>query len=522
MIKRSFFIEQKYYFFLFLLILSSSIFSIFFLQYVYDGHHHGLMYSNAIDLLNGKLPFKQIFIQYGLLSTIFHSLSLFLFGKQIFSLHIITTLFYSLSIFFIFQIIKKIVDEKYALLGVFVLLSQHAIPALPWPNYISYFFITASVLSFINDQKYSSLIAGIFLSFSVLARHDYFIPIFFTLIIYILAYFISTKSITKPKNLFNLLIGFSLPFFIFILYLLYANIFNDWARYLLLPNFYLEYNNISTISLIYNFVFFFLSKSFINFINSPQHLLVSIILIFNTLLLARFFIDKNFKLLFIAILTLCLSAIGLSTELFRLYTSVSLGVIILVYFISQIKSNDYRKFLVFLIVIISLFSLTFYPSGNYINFNKTKIIKDFEIPVSKIFTFNKFSRQQVSVLDKIYNLRNQLLINCNIKYGENLTFDTYFANILNLQGVRLMPYMKSDAKNSEMYKFYDSGFVDKINKLLKEDNIILLITENNDIFDEGSIIFDYNYDYQAINLNPADDKPFELKFYYPKKCLIKS
>ena len=200
MIKRSFFIEQKYYFFLILLILSSSIFSIFFLQYVYDGHHHGLMYSNAIDLLNGKSPFKEIFIQYGLLSTIFHSLSLLLFGKQIFSLHIITVLFYSLSILFIFQIIKKTINEKYALLGVFVLLSQHAIPALPWPNYISYFFITASVLSFINDQKYSSLIAGVLLSLSVLARHDYFIPIFFTLIIFIVAYFISIKSITRPKN----------------------------------------------------------------------------------------------------------------------------------------------------------------------------------------------------------------------------------------------------------------------------------------------------------------------------------
>ena len=491
MIKRSFFIEQKYYFFLILLILSSSFFSVFFLQYVYDGHHHGLMYSNAIDLLNGKSPFKEIFIQYGLLSTIVHSLSLLLFGKQIFSLHIITVLFYSLSLLFIFQIIKKTINEKYALLGVFVLLSQHAIPALPWPNYISYFFITASVLSFINDQKYSSLIAGVLLSLSVLARHDYFIPIFFTLII-------------------------------FILYLFYVNIFNEWARYLLLPSMYLENNDTSAISLIYHFVIFFLSESFINFINSPQHLLVSIILIFNTILLARFFIVKNFNLLFIAILTLCLSAIGLSTELFRLYTSVSLGVIVLIYFISQIKSNDYRKFFVFLILITSLFSLIFYPSGNYINFNKTKIIKDFDIPASKIFTFNKFSRHQVGILDKIYDLRNQLLTNCNIKYGENLTFDAYFANILDLQGVKLMPYMKSDDKNSVINKFYDSGFVDKINKLLKEDNIILLITENNDIFDEGSIIFDYNYDYQTINLNPADDKPFELKFYYPKKCLIKS
>ena len=337
-----------------------------------------------------------------------------------------------------------------------------------------------------------------------------------------MAYFIFIKSITKPKNLTNLLIGFFLPFFIFFLYLFYTNIFNEWVRYLLLPSMYLEYNNISSISLVYNFVIFFLSESFFNFINSPQHLLVSIILIFNTLLVARFLVERNFNLLFIAILTLCLSAIGLSTELFRLYTSVSLGIIVLIDFISKIKTIDYKKFLVFLIVIISLFSLIFYPSGNYINFNKTKVIKEFDIPLSKIFTFNRFSKHQVGVLDKIYNLRNQLLSNCNIKYGENFTFDAYFSNILNLEGVKLMPYMKSDAKNSVINKFYDSGFVDKINQLIKENNIILLITRNNDIYDEGSIIFDYNYDYQVINLNSADDKPFELKFYYPKKCLIKS
>ena len=46
------------------------LYSIFILRYFVDGHHIGLMYSNSIDLINGKLPYKEIFIQYGILTTI--------------------------------------------------------------------------------------------------------------------------------------------------------------------------------------------------------------------------------------------------------------------------------------------------------------------------------------------------------------------------------------------------------------------------------------------------------------------
>ena len=51
-------------------ILIFLIFSVIVIRYQYDGHHIGLIYSNSIDLLNGKLPYKEIFIQYGILTTI--------------------------------------------------------------------------------------------------------------------------------------------------------------------------------------------------------------------------------------------------------------------------------------------------------------------------------------------------------------------------------------------------------------------------------------------------------------------
>ena len=62
-------------------------------QYINDGYHWGFIFSNALDLLDGKLPYKEIFIQYGLLSTLIHALTLIIFDKNIFSLIAVTCFF---------------------------------------------------------------------------------------------------------------------------------------------------------------------------------------------------------------------------------------------------------------------------------------------------------------------------------------------------------------------------------------------------------------------------------------------
>ena len=56
----------------YLLISFFFLYSVYVVKHHYDGHHIGLVYSNAIDLINGKIPYKEIFIQYGFLKTIIH------------------------------------------------------------------------------------------------------------------------------------------------------------------------------------------------------------------------------------------------------------------------------------------------------------------------------------------------------------------------------------------------------------------------------------------------------------------
>ena len=90
MLNKNFFSENKFLFGILVLIAFSFFKSLDIYRYVYDGHHHGLIFSNAIDLLEGKEPYKEIWIQYGFLSTYIHSIVITLFGKKLLYINIFT------------------------------------------------------------------------------------------------------------------------------------------------------------------------------------------------------------------------------------------------------------------------------------------------------------------------------------------------------------------------------------------------------------------------------------------------
>ena len=57
----------------YLVIFLFFIYAVFISRHQYDGHHIGLIYSNSLDLINSKLPYKEIYIQYGILTTLINS-----------------------------------------------------------------------------------------------------------------------------------------------------------------------------------------------------------------------------------------------------------------------------------------------------------------------------------------------------------------------------------------------------------------------------------------------------------------
>ena len=135
------FFKRNYLWFFFLIALIDFLYSINLYQYIYDGHHHGYMITNAIDFINGRLPYKEIFIQYGIFTTLIHVFALKIFSLNLISINIITCLLYSLTILLISLIIIKKTNSIYGLLSLLIIFFNHPIPWLPWSNYYALFFI---------------------------------------------------------------------------------------------------------------------------------------------------------------------------------------------------------------------------------------------------------------------------------------------------------------------------------------------------------------------------------------------
>ena len=138
-------------------------------QYTDDGYHWGFIFSNALDLIDGKVPYKEIFLEYGILTTIINSVILLIFNKNILSLMLITCIAYSLTIFLIALITQNFTEGKYyGFLSTIIIFMIYPWPVSPWPNFTSFFFTTLFCYLYLSEKKKYSLLAGTSLALAYL------------------------------------------------------------------------------------------------------------------------------------------------------------------------------------------------------------------------------------------------------------------------------------------------------------------------------------------------------------------
>ena len=507
----------------FLVIFFFFIYSILIIRYQYDGHHIGLIYSNSLDFINGKKPYKEIFIQYGILTTIINSLILTVFDNKIFFINFFNSIFYSLGILIISKTIKNLTNLNLSFLATTIILFNHPIPWLPWPNYIAFFFISIGMYLISINRKNFFLI-GIFFGLSILCRQELFIPIVISLVMYgIINFFF--KIPFKFKKIILFIMGFTFPLFVFLIYLILSGLINYWIAYLQLPAIYLETYDTNLVNLILNFVIFFSTESFFSFIIFPQYFVISIILIFNTIILFLFLFKKikiNKEILFILIVGILSSALALKIELFRLYTSVIFGLIPLLYFIDKIRNKDLRKKMFLSLFLPSIFSICFYPMGNNDLFKNINFVSSNLKVENEKFNYTVIPEQKIKIINLINNLSNK----CDVTYLENLTWDTIYSTITNNNRIRVMPYAhfkKSNYKQVDLIeniKNPNSSFINLINREIKRSNIILLITNNNNYYKNDKLEIGSNYKMIEIDETNIRGRPQILRIYYPTKCNI--
>lgn len=180
------------------------------------------MFVSALELQQGRVPYKEVLIPYGYLTTKVQALSLSVLGASLASPGIGTGLFYSLSLFLSYRLFLHILSRQLALLSVLFIFLVHPYIVHPWPNYLSYTFQLLALLLFIEGRTTtaSRTAAGLCIGLATMCRYTSAIatlPPFFIYFLLQLRGEGPSKSNLKGMALFTL--GFLAPILGFVIYL---------------------------------------------------------------------------------------------------------------------------------------------------------------------------------------------------------------------------------------------------------------------------------------------------------------
>jgi len=504
-------------------------------QFIYDGYHWGFIHTNALEFLNGKTPYKEIFLEYGILSVLINSLLLIVFNKNLFSLIAFTCLCYSISLYLIGKITFKLTKNKiYSFYLVLVLFLLYPWPTTPWPNFYSFLFSCLFIINYLSKNKKKTYIAGIYLALAYLCLttiFNFIIVFYFILIILFLILFrkkLDKEIIFRLKNIF---IGFTFVLSLYFLYIYNQNLFDIWFVYQKLPfifnNALENYSAFDFIIKYANFVFLYPYK---NFILEPQWSLYSMFIISNFILIGlniknlykKNEIKINSELLFINIYIFSLNFYGQVLGLEKLATTMSLGAISLSILIIKIKSKDTKIIINFVILFISFYSLLFtfdlkdskISGMRYVHL-KELINKDQKIKNDnfKYFSVQKWNKKKWDLLNNITKTQSKINRNCNIEFGANLTVDNFFHSLIKYKKLQVIPFFFKHT-GSILRDYIEPKLITNIQNEINKNNIFIITSEGND-----KLLNLENYDHPL--LFELDNKKIikeYIKIYFPKNC----
>ncbi len=502
----------------FSVIILGSLFQGIFFQ---DYHHYGLMLSNASDLSSGKLPYKEIFIQYGILTTIVHSLVYTLF-KSMLALTGITALFYATGIL----ILKKIYDHcypknKFGIYFLIVCCIFHPVIFLPWSNYISFPFLMLSILILITEDGVESIVkntlCGIFFGLAILAREGNIVAVVIIIFAFTITdIFLYKKSLKKVLARYStILIGMMLAVIPFFIYLAVNNLFFYWKIHAIdLPKIYVEvvFPNIN----FYKFYLRFFKQLIIGLLNfDVRWLLIGAIVFVNLIGIYRFIFGttKTRETLVIAMVSIASLALMVSMlhipEIFRFASGGILGLIVLFYILEKKPWGIYCIFFIIGALSATLFSgssgikISFQFFQNHHNLRSVNIegFKGLLWADDRAFAYEKLS------LD-FKKLKSNT---CRFRYHYNATDNNFLTFLSPFNKFQIAPHNFSSDTYSSL----------KFDELRPDLNYSKKIFEANDIviFNYAGNSSDHFYDKYAV-FGSYDLDGQRLSVLVPKSCAM--
>ncbi len=497
---------------LFIIILSTLSFfiSIYQSKYYYDGHHWGLMLSNAVDFLNGKKPYEEIFIQYGILNTIIHALFVKFGNSQVISLFYGTSLFYSLSIILLFKYVENKFNSNYGFFVILCLLLIHPFVNYPWHNYLGFFFLVLALNIYDSNYKNNIFFFGICLSLIVLLYEK----LLFIFLLFSVIFLFETLLRKNLRAFFSFLKGFLIPISIFFLFLFYNNLFETWILYQKISSLYLEETSYLKTVLIYFKKLFHLS--FKNILFEPYWLFFLIIIIININFIIFYFLNFNKKkeiFFFPAIISiLYISTTIHAINSFRFATGTFIGIIILIYYLEKIKKIETKIILSSFIILFLSLGLNFKKSeNNKLFLQNYKLNENIHHDSIRYFKNQKWSKDTWDNLIHLDETLAKIKKNCPyIKFGINITRDSYYYILISekYETFQKMPFFDPNSSiNRNTMELINRAMFQKKDKYIANKSLLIIANKT----------FVKNEDYKEINMKYSYNHK-QKSIFLPKKC----
>ena len=453
-------------------------------KYTYDPFHWGLVSQSALDLLDNKIPYKDIFIHYGFFSTLTHSIILLIFEKNIIYLLYFSAIFYSLANFILCLVAYKFLNFKSVLLITTIIFLVHPFANHPWYNYQFYLLIVLSLYFITLENNLSFFLSGIFISLSTLVYENF---LYLSLLIVMLFVIINYQN---KKKLFHLVVGYFIPIALFNLFLLYFGLHQYWIKTFTLNSAFLEIYNLSIIELFYSYLKVILSK---NIFSESYFYIYFVIFFSNIYLIFKFLLelinkkkldyDSQFFLYCAVISQLLFLSTLHNPTIFRFSTGPIIGMISLLYIYENFKYKF--KYLITIFVLLILFSSSalpikgqnnkFFPLFSEIEEN----VKNKKLLFFKSQLWNQKNWTQLNMIDKTAKTVSN---KCNSIFKfMNLTDDAFFYMIANqyLKSEQYIYWYKNERYYNVLFAHYEKNLNNQLNKVIKKkDSIVFFKTRN--------------------------------------------
>lgn len=422
--------------------------------YHVDPLHFGLMLSNAQDLVAGKKPYQDIFIQYGFLTTTIHA-GAFWVHSYLWSLMAITAIFYSAGLLLLYAIALKVTGNKNLSLAVLVIAFLfHPVAIYPWANYMAFSFLMGAIYFLINPTdklappRGHTLLAGIFFSLAILCRDGLIMTVACLIAGNFAVGWFAQPKLPKEKfiELGQILFGLTIPLLLFFSYLFASGLESYW--YLLsvaLPKIYATHHFTAMSG--WGFMNRFWETVFLGSLRLDfRWILVLIMAAINIFICACFalriqkkYINESIVKLSLFSFALFSSALHL-TEIFRIATGSIVGLIPALIFIN---SRGWLKPFVMVACITmgaTLIwrndSLMFYPNGDVLR-------KAHFVTKPDVFSGQLWSAANSGYYQEVKSTFEQLrnLEKCPLKYQYNATQDGFFAVLSPFKPYQISPWV---------------------------------------------------------------------------------